>query len=336
MWMIEQIRGANVMPKYHFLNFVASLFLICLAQNVVGQTYPDRQISLVVPGAASGGMDVIARALAERLSLSLKQSIIVDNKPGANGNIAADLVAKSRPDGYTVLLGQTAQFAINPALYQKIPFDPIKDFVPIVLLAEAPNIIFVASDSPYKTLSDIVKAAQVSSKTLDLATPGNGTPSHLISEIFQKASGTKFTHIPYKSATAAITDLVGGRVAVMMSSVPSALGQIKSGKVRPIAVSSAKRIPVLPNVPTIGESGYPGFNMGTWYGLFVPKGTSPSIVNELNVAANLAINSPVFKEKIFSEGGVVIGGDSKTFVNTVANDFITWNKIVKESGAMID
>ena len=322
--------------KIIFTNLISSLLLLCLAQNVAGQTYPDRQISLVVPGATSGGMDVIARALAERLAITLKQSIVVENKPGANGNIAADIVAKSKPDGYTVLLGQTAQFAINPALYQKIPFDPIKDFVPVVMLAEAPNIIFVASDSPYKTLSDIVKAAQSSSKTLDLATPGNGTPSHLISEIFQKASGTKFTHIPYKGVTAAITDLVGGRVAVMMSSVPSALGQIKSGKVRPIAVSSAKRIPILPNVPTIGESGYPGFNVGTWYGLFVPKGVSLSVVNELNAAANLAINSPAFKEKIFSEGGVVVGGDSKTFGNTVANDYVVWNRIVKESGAMID
>ena len=319
-----------------FSHCIGALFLSCLAQNVAGQTYPDRQISLVVPGAASGGMDVIARALADRLSLTLKQSIMVDNRPGANGNIAADIVAKSKPDGYTVLLGQTAQFAINPALYQKIPFDPIKDFVPIVMLAEAPNIIFVASDSPYKTLSDIVKAAQASSKTLDLATPGNGTPSHLISEMFQKASGIKFTHIPYKGASAAITDLVGGRVAVMMSSVPSALGQIKAGKVRAIAVSSAKRIPVLPNVPTIGESGYPGFNVGTWYGLFVPKGTPPNIVNDLNAAANLAINTPVFKEKIFTEGGIVIGGDSKTFGNTVASDYVAWNKIVKESGAMID
>lgn len=319
-----------------FAKYISAVFLSCLVQNVMGQTYPDRQITLVVPGAASGGMDVIARALSERLTATLKQSIVVDNKPGANGNIAADLVAKSRPDGYTMLIGQTAQFAINPALYQKIPFDPIRDFVPVVMLAEAPNIIFVASDSPYKTLSDIVKAAQASSKTLDLATPGNGTPSHLISEMFQKASGVKFTHIPYKGASAAITDLVGGRVAVMMSSVPSALGQIKAGKIRPIAVSSAKRIAVLPNVPTIGESGYPGFNIGTWYGLFVPKGTPPSIVNELNTAANLAINSTVFKEKIFSEGGVVIGGDSKTFANTVAKDYVAWNKIVKESGAVID
>ena len=319
-----------------FAKCISAVFLSCLVQSVIGQNYPDRQITLVVPGAASGGMDVIARALSERLSATLKQSIVVDNKPGANGNIAADLVAKSKPDGYTMLIGQTAQFAINPALYQKIPFDPIGDFVPVVMLAEAPNIIFVASDSPYKTLSDIVKAAQTSSKTLDLATPGNGTPSHLISEMFQKASGVKFTHIPYKGATAAITDLVGGRVAVMMSSVPSALGQIKSGKVRPIAVSSAKRIAVLPNVPTIGESGYPGFNIGTWYGLFVPKGTPPNIVNALNTAANISINSAVFKEKIFSEGGVVIGGDSKTFANTVAKDYVKWNKIVKESGAVID
>jgi tripartite-type tricarboxylate transporter receptor subunit TctC len=169
-----------------------------------------------------------------------------------------------------------------------------------------------------------------------LATPGNGTPSHLISELFQKTADIQLTHVPYKGATGALTDLIGGRVSLMMSSVPTALGQIKNGKIRAIAVSASKRIHVLPDVPTIGESGYSGFQIGTWYGLFVPKNTPSSIVLEINSAANESLKTAVLNEKILAEGGVVLGGDSQSFANLVKADFALWGKIVKESGAVID
>jgi len=300
------------------------------------QAYPDKPIKLVVPGTAGGGMDVIARVIGDKIGAILKQPVVVENKAGAGGNIAVDYVAKSPADGYTILIGQTAHFAINPWLYPKLPFDPVKDFIPVVLLADAPNVMVVDEESPYRNLADIVKAAKDTPQGLPLATPGNGTVSHLTAELFQKTAGIKFTHIPYKGAAAALTDVMGGRVPVMLSSVPTALSQIRSGKLRPIAVSATKRSPALPDVPTIGEQGYPGFNAGTWYGLLVPAGTPSEVVKAINTAANEAIKTPEVREKILQEGGDVYGGTSAEFATMLKADYEKWGSVVKESGAKIE
>jgi len=300
------------------------------------QAYPDKPIKLVVPGTAGGGMDVIARVVGDKIGAILKQPVVVENKAGAGGNIAVDYVAKSPADGYTILIGQTAHFAINPWLYAKLPFDPVKDFIPVVLLADAPNVMVVDEESPYRNLADIVKAAKGTPQGLPLATPGNGTVSHLTAELFQKTAGIKFTHIPYKGAAAALTDVMGGRVPVMLSSVPTALSQIRSGKLRPIAVSATKRSPALPDVPTIGEQGYPGFNAGTWYGLLVPAGTPPEVVKAINAAANEAIKLPEVREKILQEGGDVYGGSSMEFATMLKADYEKWGSVVKESGAKVE
>lgn len=313
--------------------FAAALIAPLAAQ---ADDYPSRPIKLVVPGTAGGGMDVIARVIGDKIGASLKQPVVVENKAGAGGNIAVDYVAKSPADGYTIIIGQTAHFSINPYLYSKLPFDTEKDFVPVVLLAESPNVMVVGAQSPYKTLADVVKAAKESSEGLALATPGNGTVSHLTGELFQKAAGIKFTHIPYKGAAPALTDVMGGRVPVMLSSVPTALSQIKAGKLRPVAVSAVKRSPALPDVPTIGEQGYPGFDAGTWYGLLVPTGTPPDVIKKLNAAANEAIKLPDVREKILAEGGDVVGGTSEEFTAMVKADNAKWSKVVKDSGAKID
>lgn len=298
--------------------------------------YPSKPIVFVVPGTAGGGMDVMARVIGDKISTALKQPVVVENKAGAGGNIAVDYVAKSPADGYTVLIGQTAHFSINPWLYAKLPFDAMKDFVPVVEIADAPNVMVVDAESPYHTLADIVKAAKESPDGLALATPGNGTVSHLTGELFQKAANIKFTHIPYKGAAAALTDVMGGRVPVMLSSVPTALSQIRAGKLRPIAVSAAKRSPALPDVPTIGEQGYPGFNAGTWYGALVPAGTPAEVVKTLNTAVNEAIKSPEVRERIRQEGGDILGGTPDEFATMVKADYEKWGKVVKESGAKID
>lgn len=312
----------------------AAVFALPLAAQA--DDYPSRPIKLVVPGTAGGGMDVIARVIGDKISAALKQPVVVENKAGAGGNIAVDYVAKSPADGYTIIIGQTAHFSINPFLYSKLPFDTLKDFVPVVLLAESPNVMVVGAQSPYKTLADVVQAAKASPDGLALATPGNGTVSHLTGELFQKAAGIKFTHIPYKGAAPALTDVMGGRVPVMLSSVPTALSQIKAGKLRPVAVSAVKRSPALPDVPTIGEQGYPGFDAGTWYGLLVPTGTPPDVINKLNAAANDAIKLPEVREKILAEGGDVVGGTSDEFARMLKADSDKWSKVVKESGAKID
>ncbi|MBA2960944.1 MULTISPECIES: Bug family tripartite tricarboxylate transporter substrate binding protein [Ramlibacter] len=298
--------------------------------------YPNRPITVVVPQAPSGGMDAVARAVTQKMGTLLNTSFVVDNKPGAGGNIGALQVAKAKPDGYTILMGQTAQFAINPHLYASMPFNPLKDLVPVVMLADAPNVLVVGPDSPFRSLADMVAAAKASKELLDFATPGQGTPSHLIGEMFQKAAGIKLVHVPYKGASGATTDTIAGRAAMMLSSIPSALPLIRSSKLRPIAVSSNQRSPSLPDVPTIAEQGYPGFNAGTWYGLFVPANTPPEVIRTLSAAANEALASKDVIAFIQKEGGTILGGTQDVFAERIRLDYAQLGKAVRESGARID
>ncbi len=316
---------------------VLALGLPLLAPAALGQgAYPNRPITVDVPNTAGGGMDAIARAVSAKMATLMNTSFIIDNRPGANGNIGATMIAKSAPDGYSVLLGQTAQFAINPHMYTNMPYAWDKDLVPVVMLADAPNVVVVGNDSPFRTLKDIVNAGKNSKEELDMATPGQGTPSHLIGVMFQQAAGVRFTHIPYKGAPGAITDTIAGRTSLMLSSVPSALAQIKGGKLRAIAVSAAKRSPSLPDVPTIAEAGYPGFDAGTWYGLFVPAGTPKAIVDKLNAVANEALKSPEVIERVRAEGGDTIGGTSAAFAAKIRKDNELLGKAVKDSGAKVE
>lgn len=308
----------------------ASILMLCTA--AAASDYPNHPIRLLVPGAAGGGMDVMARLVANTISESLKQPVVVENKPGAAGNIAVNQLAKSPPDGYTIVLGQTSQLAINPSLYGNLPYDPFKDFVPVVLLADAPNVVVVGANSSIKSLADLVQAAKNSPDGLDVTTPGIGTVSHLTMELFQKSAGIKLRHIPSRGANSALIDVVGGRIPVMLSSIPTALSLIQSGQLRAIAVSALSRSPVLPNVPTIAEQGYPGFNAGTWYGLLVPAGTPPDVVQKLNEIGNAALKSPEIVERILAEGGVVLGGTSEAFTEKLRTDNAKWSKVVKDAG----
>jgi tripartite-type tricarboxylate transporter receptor subunit TctC len=314
-----------------------ALVMSSLAMDAVAQAaYPNRPITVIVPNAASGGADVVARAIGPKMAALMNTSFVIDNKPGANGNIAGSLVSRAQPDGYTILLGQTAQFAINPHMYAQMPFDGQKDLIPVVMLADAPNVIVVGYNSPFHTLKDIVDAARSSKEGLDFATPGAGTPSHLIGAMFQQAAGIRLVHVPYKGGPPAITDTIAGRTALMMSAVPSSLAQIKGGKLRPIAVSAAKRSPSLPDVPTIAEAGYPGFDAGTWYGLFVPAGTPVAIVQKLNAVANEALKSQDVIDRVRNEGGDTVGGTSEALAARIRKDYVLLGQAVKESGAKVE
>ncbi len=339
--------SVSVLPFGQQVNFrrkfIISLVLassavsLLSASDVLAQgVYPNRTITVVVPQAAGGGMDAIGRAVTMKMGTLLKTSFIVDNKPGAGGNIGALQVVNALPDGYTVLLGQTSQFAINPHLYSSMAFDPLKDLVPVVMLADAPNVIVVGADSPFRSLSDIVAAAKASKNLLDFATPGAGTPSHLIGEMFQKVAGIKLVHIPYRGAPNAITDTIAGRTAFMLSSIPSALSQIRSGKLRAIAVSADKRSPTLPDVPTIAEAGYPGFNAGTWYGLFVPANTPAAVIQRINLAANESLASEDVIARVTKEGGITLGGTKEIFAEKIRLDYEKLGKAVRDSGAKVD
>jgi tripartite-type tricarboxylate transporter receptor subunit TctC len=301
-----------------------------------GQSYPSRPIRLVVPFPAAGTTDLLARAMAQKLSEALGQQVVVDNHPGAGGNIGADLVAKSAPDGYTLLMGTVGTHAINVSLYARMPYDAVKDFVPVVLVAGVPNVLVVNPALPVKTVADLIKLAKDQPGVINFASSGNGTSIHLSGELFKSLTGVQMTHVPYKGSAPALTDLIGGQVQVMFDNLPSALPQIKAGKLRAIAVTSIKRAPALPDLPTIAESGVPGFEASSWFGILAPAGTPREIVLRINREANKALQGAEMKEKLLAQGAEAVGNSPEFFVDYIRSETTKWAKVVKDSGAKVD
>ena len=312
------------------------IVLACtFATGAIAQAWPAKPIRLVVPFPAGGGTDIIAREVANKVANS-GYAFVVDNKPGSGGNLGVDAAAKSPADGYTLVLGQTSNLAINPTLFAKLPYDPVKDLTPVSLVASAPLVIVVAAESPYKTLADVVAAAKAKPGFLNYATSGNGTVAHLATESFQKAANVKLTHVPYKGAAQGATDLIGGQVQLYVSSIPTLIGHIKGGKMRAIAVTSAKRADDLPQVPTIAESGYKGFEAVTWFGIAGPANLPKEIVTKLNADINKALQAPDLQKKLGDQGADVAGSTPEQFAKLIRDDITRWGKIVKESGAKVD
>ncbi|WP_198970112.1 Bug family tripartite tricarboxylate transporter substrate binding protein [Xylophilus sp. ASV27] len=298
--------------------------------------YPNKPIKLIVPFPPGGGTDLLARTVAQKLSDTLKWTVIIDNRPGAGGNIGVDAVAKSAPDGYTLVMGQTSNLAVNPTLYPKLPYDPLKDLVPVVLVASSPIAIVVPPQSRYKSFADIVAAAKAKPDALTLGFSGNGTVAHLSGEQVKKAAGIQMQNVPYKGAAQAMTDVMSGQVDIYMSSVPTLLGHVNNGKLRAIAVTSATRSSELPQTPTLAESGYPGFDASTWFGILAPAGTPAAIVKTLNTEINKVLKQPDVAAKLKSEGGDVLGGSTEQFGALLKTDIVRWGQIVRDSGARID
>lgn len=309
---------------------------LIVGASALAQTFPDRPIRLIVPFPPGGGTDIIARELGVALNKTSGWNLVAENRPGAGGNLGVETAVKSAPDGYTLVLGQTSNLAINPSLYSKLSYNPSKDLAPVALVATAPLVLVVASNSPYQSLDDVVKQAKAHPGELNFASPGNGTVAHLTAELLQQAAGIKLQHIPYKGSNQAFNDLFGGQVHLFMASIPTALGQIRTGKLRALAVTSGKRVAELPEVPTVSEAGYAGFDANTWFGLMAPAGTPPAVIQALNVAANKAMASPEYQEKIRAEGGEVLGGTPQEFTERLTKDHALWAGIVKQSGAKID
>jgi tripartite-type tricarboxylate transporter receptor subunit TctC len=318
------------------LRFVLGGVLAILAGLAAAQSYPARPIHFIVPFPPGGGTDIIARTVAARLSDSNKWVIVIENKPGAGGNLGLDQAAKSAGDGYTMVIGQTSNLAINPTLYSKLPYDPVRDFRPVALLASSPIVLVAPEKTPYKSLGDAIAAAKAKPGTVSYGSPGNGTVAHLTAELLQRTADVKFTHIPYKGASQAMTDLMGGQIDLYLSSVPSALGQIKGGKLRPLAVTGAKRSAQLAQVPTIAESGYQGFDVTTWYGLLFPAGTPEPMVKRMNEEVNRVLKVGEVREKLAAEGGDALGGSPEQFAALLKADLARWGQIVKQSGAKVD
>jgi tripartite-type tricarboxylate transporter receptor subunit TctC len=306
------------------------------ASGAFAQAFPTKAIRLIVPFPPGVGTDIIARETSQKVAAATGWTFVIENKPGAGGNMGVDAVAKAPADGYTIVLGQTSNLAINPSLYAKMPYDPQKDLVPIVLVANAPLVMVTSATSQHKTLAEVVNAAKARPGAVNFASPGNGTVAHLASELFQKAAGIKTQHVPYKGAAMALTDVISGNVDLYMSSVPTLLGQIKQGKLRALAVTSTKRVDDLPNVPTIHESGYKGFDAATWFGLLAPAGTPKDVVARLNAEFNKALQQPELRKKLGDEGADPAGGTPEQFAALIKDEAVRWGKVVKESGARID
>ncbi|MEJ5989313.1 tripartite tricarboxylate transporter substrate binding protein [Ramlibacter sp. PS3R-8] len=303
---------------------------------VLAQAWPAKPIKLIVPFPAGGGTDIIGREVAQKLATNTGWTVIIDNKPGSGGNLGVDAAAKSPADGYTFVLGQTSNLAINPTLYSKLPYDPVKDLSPVSMVASAPLVIVVAADSPYKTLADIVAASRAKPLSLNYATSGNGTVAHLATEMFQRTANVQLTHVPYKGAAQGATDLIGGQVQLYVSSVPTLIGHIKNGKMRAIAVTSAKRADDLPQVPTIAESGYKGFEAVTWFGIAGPAKLPKEVVTRLNAEINKALQAPDLLKKLSDQGADVAGSTPEQFATLIRDEIARWGKVVKESGAKVD
>ncbi len=313
---------------------------VCLAVLYAGAAmaqanYPAKPIRFIVPFPPGGGTDILSRLVTSKLTERLGWQIVVDNKPGAGGNIGLDAAAKAPADGYTLVMGQTSNLAVNPTLYSKLPYDSLKDFAPITLVSSVPVTITVASKSQYTSLASLVNAAKAKPDQIVFASPGNGTVAHLSGEMFQHAAGVKFIHVPYKGAAQAIPDLIGGRANFFMASLETAMPQIQGGNIRALAVSSLKRSPSLPDVPTISESGYPNFESSTWFGVLAPAGTPAAIITRLDQEISQILQLPDVRGKMVDGGGDIKTGPA-AFAAFLKTEIPKWSKIVKQSGAKVD
>lgn len=300
------------------------------------QPFPEKPIKLIVPFPPGGGTDLIARELAQALNKTSGWTVVAENRPGAGGNLGVDAAVKSVPDGYTIVLGQTSNLAINPTLYPKLSYQPFRDLAPIALIASAPLVIVVGANSPYRNLKELVEKSREKVNSLNFASPGNGTVAHLAGELLQTAGKFKAQHIPYKGFNVALSDVISGQVDMYMSSVPTIIGQIRTGKLRALAVTSMSRTEELPDVPTVAELGYPDFSAATWFGIAAPSKTPADRLAILNQEINKAIQTPGFIRKIKHEGGTVLGGSEKVMSDFIATETLKWGAIVKESGATVD
>ena len=314
------------------------LALASLAAPIPGtaaaaDVYPAKPIRFVVAFPPGGGTDIIARSIAHKLAERLARQVVVDNRPGAGGNIGTDIVAKSAPDGYTLLMGSAGPLAINASLFATMPFDPIKDLAPVTLAASTPNVLVVHPSLPARSVKELIALAKAKPGEINFASSGHGTPAHLAGELFNSMAGVKLIHVPYKGAAPGLADLLGGQVQLMFSTLPPALPHVKDGRLRALAVTSAKRSPATPELPTLNEAALPGFEAITWHGVVVPAGTPAAIIARLNREIVAILHLPEIVERLSSQGAEALGSTPEEFAAYIRSESLKWANVVKESGA---
>ena len=306
-----------------------SLSTLFSAAAFAQNNYPSKPINFIVPYGAGGGADSRSRQIAQKMSVILKQPIIVDNKPGAGGNIGTEFISRAAPDGYTIGMGNFAPMAVNKTLFGNLRYDPEIDLTPIILIEKGPLVLVVNPSSPYKTVQEIVAAAKAKPGTLTFSSGGIGGSHQLSGELFKQSASIDMIHVPYKSGSAGLTDLMAGNVTMMFDQMYSAMPSIKADKLRPIAITSKKRSPLLPNVPTFAEAGYPKVEVLNWQGLIAPKGTPKAIIDKLNAAANETLKDPQLRELMLSQGNEIGGGSPAEFASLIKAESAKWSAVVK-------
>jgi tripartite-type tricarboxylate transporter receptor subunit TctC len=294
--------------------------------------WPERPVRMLVGFAPGGGTDATARAIAPKLTELLGQQIIIDNRPGATGNIATDIAAKSNPDGYTILMGTIAALAINPALYEKLPFDPIKDLLPVTRAVDSTNVLVLHPSVPAKSVKELIALAKAKPGSLNCGSSGVGGAGHLALELFNLQTGTRIVHVPYKGGGPAMIDLLGGNIQLIFATAASSVGHIKSGKIRALAVTTLKRSPLVPDLPTVAETGLKGFEANNWYGILVPAKTSRAIIMRLNKDVSTALTTPDVKELLFKQGLDAAPESPEAFGAYIKSELAKWAKVVKAAG----
>ena len=320
---------------------LTSISALLTLPSFAQSTWPTKPVKIVVPFAAGGTTDILARAIAPELSKAFGQAFIIENRGGAGGNIGSDVVAKSPADGYTLLMGTVGTHGINQSLYSKMPFDPIKDFAPITLVAGVPNVMVMNAEKArmlgINNVSDFIKYAKAHPGKLNMASSGNGTSIHMAGELFKSMTGTFMVHFPYRGSSPALLDLVAGNTDVMFDNLPSSLQHIKSGKLKAFAVTSSQRSAVLPDVPTVEEAAkLKGFEASSWFGLLAPAGTSPDIIHRIQMEVAKSLNTPAIKEKLLLQGAIPSGNTPQEFAKLIEAETNKWAKVVKASGATVD
>ncbi len=314
------------------IRFLVLLLALAFAAGAGAQGWPAKPLRIVVPFAPGGSTDIFARLLAERMSTALGQSVVVDNRSGAAGNIGAEAVARAAPDGYTLLMATTGVMAINQALYKNLTYDAAKDLEPVVFVASITNVLIVPADSALKSIADVVATAKRAPGQLSFASSGAGSSTHMSAELFKAMAGVTMLHIPYKGSGLAMLDLVAGRVSLMFENMPGAVGQIKAGKLRALAQTGLTRTPALPDVPTVAEAGVAGYESLSWSGIALPAGVPRDIVARLNREINTILALPEMRQKLAEQGAEAIGGSPEAFAQHVRREREKWSGVVRDAG----
>lgn len=305
------------------------LLAALLASPFALHAQSDKTIRIVVPFTPGGSTDILARVLAPKLTAALGQNVIVENRPGAGGSLGAAEVAKADPDGNTLLMGHIGTLAVNPSIYPKPRYDPVKSFAPVAFVARVPNVLVVKADSPYRSLKELLDAARAHPGTLSYSSGGNGSAAHIAVEALKLKTGTFMLHIPYRGTAPSITDILAGQVDLTFTGAPAVIPQVRSGRLRALAVSSRERLPSLPDVPTVAESGYPGFEADQWYGIVAPAGTPAAVVKRLNAEINKALALPEVAKQLAIEGAVAVPGTPESFGELIKREIPRWAEVVK-------